>query len=283
MIAWKQHLAGYEWLIHQVWYLEVEPGEVIEPKPHLIPNPRAHLLLTPQQQPYVYDSGETLLSGKGSHLLAASEHLLLLDDNPPIKRIGITFRPEGLFILQHAINVVQPVSAINQCQWFDWLTPLFNAEFQQGLWQQNTRESLVDYLQSHFASLSLSLPQSKSFIAVQKAVQEMDKQTVMTPDVMLDVEALASQCACSRRTLERSFKQVVGLSVKQYQKMARLEQMILALYQQQSAVDWTHFSQKFGFSDQSHLIRTLKQQLRKTPGNYMKRRDLTIDIYGDFE
>lgn len=116
MIAWKQHLAGYEWLIHQVWYLEVEPGEVIEPKPHLIPNPRAHLLLTPQQQPYVYDSGETLLSGKGSHLLAASEHLLLLDDNPPIKRIGITFRPEGLFILQHAINVVQPVSAINQCQ-----------------------------------------------------------------------------------------------------------------------------------------------------------------------
>jgi methylphosphotriester-DNA--protein-cysteine methyltransferase len=76
---------------------------------------------------------------------------------------------------------------------------------------------------------------------------------------------------------------VVGLSVKQYQQMARLEQMILALYKQQDAIDWVSFAQQFGFSDQSHLIRTLKQQLRKTPNKYLQKRDLTIDIYGDFE
>lgn len=46
MIAWKQSLPEYEWLIHQIWYLEVPEGEVIDPKSHLIPNPRAHLLFT---------------------------------------------------------------------------------------------------------------------------------------------------------------------------------------------------------------------------------------------
>lgn len=283
MIAWKQHLAGYEWLIHQVWYLEVKDGQVIDPKPHLIPNPRAHLLFTPTQQAYRYDNGEVLLAGKGNHLLTASEHLLLLDDNPPIKRIGITFRPEGLYAIQHAAHGAAQVSAINQCQWFDWLTPLFNHDFQQGLWQQNSRDALVGYLQQHFASLSLSPVQTKPYLVAQQAVHQMDQQFLTAPDTVLDVEALANQCACSRRTLERSFKSVVGLSVKQYQQMARLEQMILALYQQESAVNWTAFSQQFGFSDQSHLIRTLKQQLRKTPSHYLHKRDLTIDVYGDFE
>ena len=99
----------------------------------------------------------------------------------------------------------------------------------------------------------------------------------------VDIEALAEQCACSRRTLERTFKDMVGLSIKQYQKMTRLEQMILSLYQQDQEVDWSDFAQQFGFSDQSHLIRTLKQQLKRTPSKYLKNRDLTIDIYGDFE
>lgn len=65
MIAWKKSLPEYEWLIHQVWYLEVPEGEVIDPKSHLIPNPRAHLLFTPPEQGYSYDTGDTKLAGKG--------------------------------------------------------------------------------------------------------------------------------------------------------------------------------------------------------------------------
>ncbi|MCR9439227.1 hypothetical protein NB483_03480 [Vibrio alginolyticus] len=103
MIAWKQSLPEYEWLIHQVWYLEVPEGEVIDPKPHLIPNPRAHLLFTPPEQGYSYDTGDTKLAGKGCHLLTANEHLLLLEDTAPIKRIGITFRPEGLYAMSHGL------------------------------------------------------------------------------------------------------------------------------------------------------------------------------------
>lgn len=286
MIAWKHTLPEYEWLIHQVWYLEVPEGEVIAPKPHLIPNPRAHLLFTPPEQGYSYDTGDTKLAGKGCHLLMANEHLLLLEDAPPIKRIGITFRPEGLYAIESRFSDASRVSAINQCEWFDWLNTAFDGRFQQGLWLlelQDSPQCLLNYIKQHLAALDIEPCRTKPFLASQKAVSVMDAQALRSPELAMDIDEIAKQCACSRRTLERSFKQVVGLSVKQYQQMARLEQMILTLYKQQEAIDWASFSQQFGFSDQSHLIRTLKQQLRKTPSKYLKKRDLTIDIYGDFE
>ncbi|EOX4791116.1 helix-turn-helix domain-containing protein [Vibrio alginolyticus] len=286
MIAWKQSLPEYEWLIHQVWYLEVPEGEVIDPKPHLIPNPRAHLLFTPPEQSYSYDTGDTKLAGKGCHLLTANEHLLLLEDTAPIKRIGITFRPEGLYAIESLFSDASQVSAINQCEWFEWLNTAFDERFQQGLWLlelQDSPQCLLNYIKQHLDSLDIEPCCTKPFLASQKAVSVMDAQALRSPELAMDIDEIAKQCACSRRTLERSFKQVVGLSVKQYQQMARLEQMILTLYKQQEAIDWASFSQQFGFSDQSHLIRTLKQQLRKTPSRYLKKRDLTIDIYGDFE
>ncbi|EGQ8053872.1 helix-turn-helix domain-containing protein [Vibrio alginolyticus] len=286
MIAWKHTLPEYEWLIHQVWYLEVPEGEVIDPKPHLIPNPRAHLLFTPSEQDYSYDTGDTKLAGKGCHLLTANEHLLLLEDTAPIKRIGITFRPEGLYAIESRFSDASQVAAINQCEWFDWLNAAFDERFQQGLWLlelQDSPQCLLNYIKQHLDSLDIEPCCTKPFLASQKAVSVMDAQALRSPELAMDIDEIAKQCACSRRTLERSFKQVVGLSVKQYQQMARLEQMILTLYKQQEAIDWASFSQQFGFSDQSHLIRTLKQQLRKTPSRYLKKRDLTIDIYGDFE
>ena len=283
MIAWKQSLTGYDWLIHQVWYLEVREGEVIDPKPHLIPNPRAHLLFTPPNQKYCYEYGDRKLAGKGSHLLTANEHLLLLKDTAPLKRIGITLRPESLYVIDSVFGDLSQVRAVNQCYWSDWLNTAFDVRFQQGLWQQGSPQALLHYIKQHFDTLGMKPSRTKPYMVAQKAVTGMDTHALQSPELAIDIDQIARHCACSRRTLERSFKQVVGLSVKQYQKMARLEQMMLALYQQQKAIDWANFSQHFGFSDQSHLIRTLKQQLQRTPSKYLKNRDLTLDIYGDFE
>lgn len=280
MKAWKQTLVGYEWLIHQIWYLEVESGEVIDPKPHLIPNVRAHLLFTPSNQSYSYDSGKDIVSGKGSHLLKASEHLLRLNDNPPLKRMGITFHPYALYCL----NKHEVEGQVN-CGWFDWLTPLFDDDFQQQLWRYTqTPEQLLSYIKQHLDCLGLRPSQDKTFMIAQCAVTEVERQWSDASTVpIMNIETLASFCSCSRRTLERSFKQVLGLTVKRYLQMMRLELLVLNIYAQEEVIDWTELTHKFGFSDQSHLIRTLKQQLGKTPSMYLNRRDLTIDIYGDFE
>lgn len=166
MIAWKQSLPEYEWLIHQVWYLEVPEGEVIDPKPHLIPNPRAHLLFTPPVQGYRYDTGDTKLAGKGCHLLTANEHLLLLEDTAPIKRIGITFRPEGLYAIESLFSDVSQISAINQCEWFDWLSAAFDERFQQGLWLlelQDSPQCLLNYIKRHLDALDIEPCCTKPF------------------------------------------------------------------------------------------------------------------------
>ena len=283
MITWKQPLVGYEWLIHQIWYLELEKEDSIEKQPQLIPNPRAHLLFTPAGQDYLYQRGEEQITGQGSHLLSACDHLLILGDTAPLKRIGITFRPEGLYLLNKAAE-----GRLNKCGWFDWLTPIFDNHFQDTLLQCREKQNIIDCIGNQFERLHLTDNIDKPFTVTQRSIELMEQHqhtsvNESSTETNLDINLLAKQCACSRRTLERSFRQVTGLSIKKYQLLMKLEGMILALHKQHGDIDWTAFSQQFGFSDQSHLIRQLKQQLKRTPSHYIENRNLTIDIYGDFE
>ncbi|NRF61159.1 helix-turn-helix transcriptional regulator [Vibrio coralliilyticus] len=273
MITWKQPLQDFEWLIHQVWYLELEADDVITQQPRLIPNPRAHLLFTPDEQKYSYDSGITKFEGKGSHLLSVSDQLLSLDDSAPLKRIGVTFRPEGLYLLNSSVG-----HHLNQCSWPTWLDTFFGPALHNQLWQSNDKSHLLDVFHHHFHQLNLNRKKDRAFSITHQATKIVENRLSDW-----SIEQIADQCACSRRTLERHFKQVTGLSVKQYLMIMKLEEIVLSIYKQDADPDWAEFAQAFGFSDQSHLIRQLKDQLNRTPAKYLKDRDLTIDIYGDFE
>lgn len=89
---------------------------------------------------------------------------------------------------------------------------------------------------------------------------------------------------CSQRTIERAFLRVTGLTLKQYQSMIRLEAILEHLYGfEDTDVNWTDVAYKFGFSDQAHLIRFLKSTVGTTPGGYARDRNLTIDVYANFE
>ena len=89
---------------------------------------------------------------------------------------------------------------------------------------------------------------------------------------------------CSQRTIERSFLRVTRLTLKQYQSMIRFEELLLYLYDLSGEnIQWVEVANKFNFSDQPHLIRYLKSTIGTTPTAYEKRRDLAIDIYGNFE
>ncbi len=71
--------------------------------------------------------------------------------------------------------------------------------------------------------------------------------------------------------------------MKQYQSIRRLDEMLEQLYQESDQpVDWSDVAARFGFSDQPHLTRIIKAAIGKTPGHYARQRDLTIDVYGDF-
>jgi AraC-like DNA-binding protein len=59
--------------------------------------------------------------------------------------------------------------------------------------------------------------------------------------------------------------------------------MLKYLYSLEGDINWSELALKFEFSDQSHLIRSIKQTLGSTPKQYEKQRNMTIDIYGNFE
>jgi AraC-like DNA-binding protein len=95
------------------------------------------------------------------------------------------------------------------------------------------------------------------------------------------ISALGGKLGCSQRTLERSFNKVTGLTLKQCQSMNKLEAMLEYLHQRNAdEIDWVGVAYQFGFSDQPHLIRTLKKQIGVTPEAYSKEGGLTIDVYG---
>ncbi|GIC79440.1 helix-turn-helix domain-containing protein [Moritella sp. F3] len=95
------------------------------------------------------------------------------------------------------------------------------------------------------------------------------------------IAQLSEKLYCSQRTIERSFNKVTGLTLKQCQLMQKLESLLEYLYHRDSQdIDWVDLAYQFGFSEQPHLIRYLKSQIGATPNNYVKQRDLTIDVYG---
>jgi methylphosphotriester-DNA--protein-cysteine methyltransferase len=100
---------------------------------------------------------------------------------------------------------------------------------------------------------------------------------------LLTSNDLAQQCYTTKRTLERAFKKTVGLGIKQYQSIVKFEALFMHLHQNPSKADWAEMASQFGFSDQPHLIRQMKQVLGVTPSGYLNARDLVIDAYGDFE
>lgn len=282
MITWKYPVKGYEWLIYRVWYLRLDPDETVPTPPVLIPNPRAHLILTPPDQPYLYQNQDRHFSGQGAHLLTAIDGILHLQDQAPLQRLGITFQPSALYRLK--AQGALPCVGVNQCYQgahFISLADCFpEASTRTGAFWLNSQPApdILARIKAHLDHLALDSQADHFTRYAEKAMVRLDDPG----NLALDTQLLADACHCSRRTLERAFKRVTGLTLKQYQMMMRLEHLVLSIYQQDK-VDWSRVAHACGFSDQPHLIRYLRQLLGKTPSRYMAARDLTIDIYGDFE
>ncbi len=102
--------------------------------------------------------------------------------------------------------------------------------------------------------------------------------------VLTHICNIGSALHCSQRTIERSFMKVTGFTLKQCHSMNRLEAILEYLYQLDSLkINWVDIATNFNFSDQPHLIRYLKSLIGLTPGEYSRKRDFTIDVYGDFK
>ena len=84
----------------------------------------------------------------------------------------------------------------------------------------------------------------------------------------LRVDEMADQLCISRRQLERTFKEKLGVSPKQYMRIARLNRVqdLLREGQCQGIADVAY---QAGYADQSHLNRDFKLLVGDSPSNYV--------------
>lgn len=276
MIRWLKppKLTAVAKYIECYWYLDKDTSGIEQPK--LNPDPCAHLLLMPIEQAYRYEiqtkQSNSIYQGKGCHWLYPYCKTIALEHGQMFFCIGIKFKVGALYSLrqfnveQALLDTVQPIS-------FDEIKA--NTDINETALLATANSSADECC----AMLDeLLMPWIKQCFE--------DKHSELTRKILpllaqSPINELAKELSCSQRTLERSFVKVTGLTLKQCQSMNKLEAILEYLYQRKTSdIDWLDVAFEFGFSDQPHLIRYLKQQLNLTPKNYAQQRGFTIDVYG---
>ena len=263
---------SHEQLIECYWYCEKEVGDDSEPFPKLYPAHCSCLIITDAK--HSYENEQAVTSTNGSHWLYPYLSTYTLDHSSPFRLIGIKFKVGALYSLpvpfsKNDLNTIK-TSGVTELLNIDqsYVDDLLNSAFAEPGTVQRQLDTLLEPL----------INQSK---------QDKHSQLVeRVMDVLRDtaIKDIGRQLFATQRTIERSFSRVTNLTMKQCQTILRFEQILEYLHQKDiSQINWVEFANEFDFSDQPHLIRSIKQAIGRTPGEYALQRDLTIDVYGDFE
>jgi len=113
----------------------------------------------------------------------------------------------------------------------------------------------------HACFLPFAVRPSGQCIRVRQLVGLIKQQSDIT-----SVELLAERSAVSVQTIQRCFRQYLGITPKWLIRKYRLHQALLLLEQQ--SVQIADLVESLGYTDQSHLIRDFKQFLGLTPTTY---------------
>lgn len=257
------------------WFLEKNHSDGTHGSPKLNPDPAAHLILSPPQQPYSYTLESGTFSGSGSHLILPHNKTMVMDHSHTLLIFGIKFEPGALYSLRFPSipdtqDEVIPVT-------FEELFQLntFNQRKLTGA-KSGQKELSRNYCDTLLTPFFSEIDQDRHANLVSKVLKLLSSNIALAE--------LGDHTDCSIRTVERSFSRVTGFTLKQFNTIQRLENLLDYVHKLDTTeIDWADTAFQFGFSDQPHLIRYLKSSLGTTPGKYARERDLAIDSYGNFE
>jgi AraC-like DNA-binding protein len=275
MIHWLKSpkLREVEKYIDCYWYLEKSAGGVERPK--LNPDPSAHLILSSSNQAYQYVIKDDDYKGKGSHWLYPYSHTIELDHAKSYACIGIKFRVGALYSLNNVPFTQALLNTVITIDFGIFKDAVYTDEDELLVNAKSDPDKCIEILDKLLLPLLANCYEDKRSEITRKTLPLLTDNPI---------NELGDMLFCSQRTLERSFLKVTGFTLKQCQSMNKLETILEYLYQRkQCDIDWVDIAFHFGFSDQPHLIRYLKQHINLTPKNYTQQRGFTIDVYGGVE
>jgi len=127
-------------------------------------------------------------------------------------------------------------------------------------------------LDTFFESLMKQKPRVKSLIA------GYAQDLIIRYAGAVPVDRLLQQFYVSRRTLERYFRDQVGLSPKQFSKVIRFNRAF-ALLNSDPSISWADLIHRCNYFDQSHFIAEFKSFMECTPTEYLRRKASVSSYY----
>jgi AraC-like DNA-binding protein len=124
-----------------------------------------------------------------------------------------------------------------------------------------TLEEKVEHIE-HFLLLRLSLKTNDAWTRISHNIRLINQS-----NGMIKPDQLASEACLSRKQHERIFKEMVGLSPKQFLKVIRFQYTLYA-HQHYPVESLTELAYRCGYYDQSHMINDFRELSGITPKQY---------------
>ena len=134
--------------------------------------------------------------------------------------------------------------------------------FYKTLWRQNHTENRIQLIEDWLNKLkknALSVP--LYILACQEMIDDYHG--------IIPVKFIAEELGYSVRTLEKQFLYFIGLPLKYFSQVKRIN-YIINCCNTLPEFDWQDALFEGGFFDQSHFIKTFKHVIRQTPSQYFK-------------
>ena len=175
-----------------------------------------------------------------------------------VRTFGIRFKPEGVYnlfgvpasIFSERFEDMELVLGSHFRDYCSRLRETGNIHQKLNL----TRQYLLNQLQNHYPEKTY-LNRAADLIRVENFTSKVDE--------------LSGKVYISRRQLEREFKEKIGLSPKQYIRIARLN-AINRYLQSGREINLGSLSLEAGFADQAHLCREFKTFAGLPPAKFME-------------
>ncbi len=248
-------------------YRRFLPNPVLRPWVQCYWSARLHRAPQKQIVEHMYpDGGVSItfnLRDTDKHWFSAKQSLHTLVVQEPMDSFGVRFHPAGVhWLLQ------RPMSEINQQPYSLKDLQSVGIPFLSGVEQLN--EQLIEAIS---IQQGVTLVDSWLFGRWQKIQPEINTaQQVLSHWSIVD-EEITGWCQrnnVSRRTIERAFKQFMGVSPGRFKLLYQVR-LARESIKRQPRRSLTQLSHALGFYDQAHFTRHFRSVTGQTPGKYRQR------------
>ncbi len=177
---------------------------------------------------------------------------------------GIRFKPEGLY---HVFGM--PASEIHAA--FTDMESVAGRNFREYTNKMRASGSVAEMIRLSEKYLLKNVNRLRLDLSYLNRAAEI----IRRKKGLISMDELAGKAYISMRQLEREFKQKVGISPKNYMRIARLNEVNRILTNGRRLL-LTDVSYTCGYSDQAHFIRDFKHFTGESPKKFIKERDRYI-------